>query len=92
MSQFWWDDESAETLGQEALTCALPTEAGAEGAGKRQRIGVLSAPSVWFGLDRLLKRQQAEAETRGEGAKWGAFSLFSTSSQSLLNLFSSVKN
>ena len=75
MSQFWWDDESAEALGQEALTCAQPSlgEGGAEeGPGKRrQRIGVLSAPSVWFGLDRLLKRQDAEAQANGKGAEWG---------------------
>ena len=71
MSQFWWDDSSAETLGQEALDCALAVDGG-EGGGGRQRIGVLSAPSVWFGIDRLLKRQQAEAEAKGEGAVWAA--------------------
>lgn len=45
MSQFWWDDPSAEALGQEAL------DTGA------RSVAVLSAPSVYNGLQRLLRRR-----------------------------------
>ena len=63
MSQFWWDDASAEALGLEAISVSLPN-LGGDGSNSSWRsstreprkIGILSAPSVWLALQRLLAR------------------------------------
>lgn len=54
MSQFWWDDRSAEALAQEALDLGATN------------VAILSAPSVYAGLQRILqRRQEAAAATVG---------------------------
>jgi hypothetical protein len=47
LSQFWWSDESAELLGRESLLTPIPSMSG------QRKIALLSAPSVWFGIQRL---------------------------------------
>ena len=70
MSQFWWDDESSEALGQEALDMVAAmtpppgasSNSGSSGTGSRgtrPRIAILSAPSVWAALQRIFARMDA---------------------------------
>ena len=85
MSQFWWDDASSDALGREALRelrrldqpAAGPGQGagdtGAEGAPRRKRrIGVLSGPSVWFGLDRLLSGASSQEPAARDAHPFGA--------------------
>lgn len=59
MSQFWWDDSTSELLGREAIETPLPGESRSENFGesdrKPRRIGILSAPSMFFGIQRLVQ-------------------------------------
>mmetsp|Transcript_89310 Transcript_89310/g.172994 ORF Transcript_89310/g.172994 Transcript_89310/m.172994 type:complete len:332 (+) Transcript_89310:14-1009(+) len=76
MSQFWWDDESAERLGEELIkvaqesrlaTAIAVAETSSNGGGGSDwqesskqplRLAILSAPSVWFGIHRLLAAKE----------------------------------
>lgn len=59
MSQFWWDNSTSEILGREAVSTPLPGESSNERIGesdrKPRRIGILSAPSMFFGIQRLVQ-------------------------------------
>jgi hypothetical protein len=68
MSQFWWDDASSEALGREALSTpsllSAQAAGGSSGSGEGpRRVALLSAPSVWFALQRI----QAQGSGAGDG-------------------------
>jgi hypothetical protein len=71
MSQFWWDDISSEVLGEEALKMSLPPSDDATGGSTSPsppRIALLSAPSVWFALQRIKAKTSASSATMATAA------------------------
>jgi len=71
MSQFWWDDSSSEVLGEEALKMSLPPIGDAAGdspSPSPRRIALLSAPSVWFALQRIKANTSAGSATMAAAA------------------------
>lgn len=57
MSQFWWDDASSDQLAKEAIDAAIQTTG-------KARIVILSAPSVWFAMQRIQRPEGLELDVR----------------------------